>query len=78
VLLPLNQLSDGVLGVVAVGLAFLRAVDTAEADAFSIVAVQYFDGVAIDHANDLAGEVGRKAQNRTQQKEVNEPRNCCG
>jgi hypothetical protein len=42
-----GEVSGGVLGVVAVGLAFLRAVDSAEADAFSMVAVQNFDGVAV-------------------------------
>ena len=42
-----DQLRGSVLGVVAVGLTFLGAVDPAEADAFSMVAVQNFDGVAV-------------------------------
>ena len=42
-----DQLRGSVLGVVAIGLAFLGAVDPAEADAFSMVAVQDFEGVAV-------------------------------
>ena len=38
--LPEGEVRGGVLGVVAVGLALLRAVDAAQADAFSAVAVQ--------------------------------------
>ena len=52
---PKAEVRGGVLGVVAVGLAFLRAVDAAEADAFSMVTVQYFEGVA-DDRNDRRGD----------------------
>ncbi|MGH7146773.1 MAG: hypothetical protein ACREIJ_02590 [Nitrospiraceae bacterium] len=38
--------------------AMLRAVDAAEADALRVVVVQDFDGVAVENANDGAGEVG--------------------
>lgn len=39
-------------------LAFLRAVDVAEADAFRPLVVQDFDGVAVEDGDDGAGEVG--------------------
>ena len=42
------------LGVVAVGLAFLRAVDAAEADTFRVVVVQDFEGVAVEAGDDGA------------------------
>jgi hypothetical protein len=48
-----------VLGVVAVGLALLRAVDTTKTDTLSAVVVQNFDGVAVEDGNDGAGEVGK-------------------
>jgi hypothetical protein len=43
------------LGSRAVGLAFLRAVDAAESDAFRVVVVQDFDGVAVEDGDDGAG-----------------------
>ena len=46
------------LGLLPVGLALLRAVDTTESDAFSAVVVQDFDGVAVEDTNDGAGEIG--------------------
>ena len=42
------------LGLLAVGLAFLRAVDTAEADTFRVLDVQDFDGVAVEGGDDGA------------------------
>jgi hypothetical protein len=57
--LPEGEFRGGGLGVVAVGLAFLRAVDAAEADAFNMVTVQYIDGVAINYSDYSSGEVGR-------------------
>jgi hypothetical protein len=42
----------------AEGLAFLRAVNAAEANTFSAVVVQNFDGVAIEDGDDGASEVG--------------------
>ena len=41
-------------------LAFLRAVDAAEADAFSMVAVQYFEGITVKDGDDGAGKVPRE------------------
>jgi|GWRWMinimDraft_8_1066016.scaffolds.fasta_scaffold84941_2 hypothetical protein len=41
-------------------LAFLGAVDATEADTFSMVAVQEFEGVAVDQAHNSSGEVGSK------------------
>jgi hypothetical protein len=48
-------------------LALLRAIDPAETDAFSAVVVQNFDGVAVEDADDLPGEVG-SCQGSAQQK----------
>lgn len=42
---------SGLLGSVAEGLAFLRTIDPAEADTFSFVVVQDFDGVAIEEGD---------------------------
>jgi hypothetical protein len=39
-------------------LAFLRAVDVAETDAFSVVIVENVDCVAVNYSDDSAGEVG--------------------
>lgn len=52
-----GEVRGGVLGSRAVSLAFLRAVDAAEADAFSMVTVQDFDGVAVEDRDDAAGKV---------------------
>jgi len=56
--LPKGEVRGGVLGVVAVGLALLRTVNTAEADTFSAVVVQDFEGIAVEDGDDGAGEVG--------------------
>jgi hypothetical protein len=42
------------------GLGLLRAVDAAEADTFRALIVQHFDGVAVEHGDDGAGEVQRE------------------
>ena len=55
---PEGEGRGSVLGLLAVGLAFLRAVDAAETDTFSMVAVQDFDGVAVEDRDDGAAEVG--------------------
>ena len=52
--LPEGQGRCGLLGSLPVGLAFFRAVDATETDAFSMVAVQHFDGVAIEDGDDVA------------------------
>jgi len=41
-----------VLGFLAVGLAFLRTIDPAEADTFRALVVQDFDGVAVEDGGD--------------------------
>jgi len=41
-----------VLGLLPVGLAFLRAVDPAEADTFRVLVVQDFEGVAVEDEDD--------------------------
>jgi len=47
------------LCVVAVGLAFLRTVDAAEADTLRAGVVQNFDGVAVKDGDDEAGTITR-------------------
>jgi hypothetical protein len=42
----------------AVGLAFLLAVDAVQADTFWVLVVQDFDGIAVEDGDDGAGEVG--------------------
>jgi hypothetical protein len=49
-----GEVSDGVLGLLAVSLAFLRAVDPVETDGFSELVVENFDGVAVEDAGDMA------------------------
>jgi hypothetical protein len=46
-LFPKGEGRSGLLRSLVEGLAFLGAVDPAEADAFSMVAVQNFEGVAV-------------------------------
>ena len=53
--LPEGEVRDGVLGVVAVGLALLRAVDPAETDVFGLLVVQNLDRVAVEDGDDGAG-----------------------
>ena len=60
------------LGSRAVGLAFLRAVDAAEADTFSMMAVQDFEGVAVEDGNDGAGEI--VCMSRQAERELNNAR----
>jgi hypothetical protein len=55
-----------VLGVVAVGLALLGVVDAAESNTFRPLAVQNFNGVAVEDGDDGACEVGGKDTNRNQ------------
>ena len=55
---PEDEVRGGLLRSLAVGLAFLWAVDAAEADTFRVVVVQDFDGVAVEDGDDGAGEVG--------------------
>jgi len=45
---PKGEVRGGELGVVAVSLAFLRAVDTLQEDTFSALVVQDFEGVAVE------------------------------
>jgi hypothetical protein len=43
-----GEVRSGVLRVLAVGLALLRTIDAAQTDAFSMVAIQDFEGVAVE------------------------------
>jgi hypothetical protein len=45
------------LSSLAVRLAFSREVDAAEADAFRVLVVEDFDGVAVEDGDDRAGKV---------------------
>ena len=42
-----DKVSSGVLGVLAIALAFLQPVDPVETDAFGAVGAQDFDGIGI-------------------------------
>jgi hypothetical protein len=43
-------------------LAFLRAVDATESDAFGVVVVQDFEGVAVEDGNYRTGDVCRESR----------------
>lgn len=45
------------LGILPIGLPLLRAVDAMESNAFGVLVVQNFDGIAVEDGDDLAGEV---------------------
>ena len=62
--LPKDEVRGGVLGIVAKGLAFLRAVDATETDAFRALVVQDFESVAVKDSDDGAGEVGGESRDR--------------
>jgi hypothetical protein len=47
-ILPEGEVRSGLLGSVAVCLALLRTVDAAQSDAFRMVIVQDFEGVAVE------------------------------
>jgi len=56
----------------AVGLAFLGAINPAEADAFRVLVVQDFEGVAVEDGDDRAGEI--RGVSRYAQREHNNAR----
>ena len=45
------------LGVVAVGLTFLRAVDAAKADTLGVSVMQNFDSIAVEDGDNGTGEL---------------------
>jgi hypothetical protein len=53
--LPEGEVRDGVLGIVAIGLALFRAVDPAVADVFGLLVVQNLDRVAVEDGDGGAG-----------------------
>ena len=57
-ILAVDERGGELLGLLAEGLAFLRAVDTAQTDAFSLAIVEYIKSVAVEDGDDGAGEVG--------------------
>ena len=57
---PKHKLRRSLLGPRAVGLAFLGAVDAAEADTLRALVVQDFDGVAVEDGDNGGGEVQRE------------------
>ena len=48
--------------LLAVSSAFLRTLDTAESDTFSVVVVQDFERVVVEDGDDRSGEVGSKRE----------------
>ena len=54
------------LGILAIGLAFLLAVDAIEPDTFSFVDVQDFDGVAVENGDDRARKLSISQIGRNQ------------
>jgi hypothetical protein len=60
------------LRLLAVGLVFLWAIDAVEANAFRVVIVQDFNGVAVEDADDGAGEI--RGMSRYAQREHNNAR----
>jgi hypothetical protein len=55
-----DERSHRLLRSIAEGLAFFRAVDAAQADAFWAGVVQDFYGIAVEDGDDTTGEVGGK------------------
>ena len=62
--LPKDEVRGGVLGIVAKGLAFFRAVDATETDAFRALVVQDFQSVAVKDGDNGTGEVGGESRAR--------------
>lgn len=58
-----HELRCCLLRSLAERLAFFRAVDSIQVDAFRLFVVQHFDGVAVNHGDDEAGEFGRRTVN---------------
>ena len=58
-------------------LALLGAVDPAEADAFRVVIMQDFDGVAVEDGDDGAGEISNGSGGAEQEQEKAERKNMC-
>ena len=56
--LAMDERRCELLGLLAEGLALLRTVDATQSDAFSLAIVEYIKGVAVENADDAAGEVG--------------------
>ena len=62
--LPKDEVRGGVLGIVAKGLAFLRAVDAVESDALRALVVQDFESVAVKDSDEGASEIGGESRDR--------------
>jgi hypothetical protein len=56
---PEGEVRGGVLGFLAVGLAFLLAVDAVESNKLRPLVVQDFDSIAVEDGDDGAGEICR-------------------
>ena len=72
--LAMDESRGELLGLLAECLAFLRTVDTVQADPFRVTIVEYIDGVAVENGDDRAGEVseggiGKQKEDGTCQKE---------
>jgi hypothetical protein len=66
-LFPEGEARGGLLRVLAIRLAFLWAVDAGKTDAFRVLVVQDFDGVAVEDGDDGAGEIGSYERCRKRQ-----------
>ena len=51
------EVRGGVLGALAVGMAFLRAVDAAEVDALGVPVVKNFESIAVEDADHWPGKL---------------------
>jgi len=51
-------------------LAFLRAIDATAANAFGVVVVQNFEGVAVEDGDDGTGEVGERGIGKKKEDET--------
>jgi len=59
-----DQRQGGLLGVVAVGLALLMAIDSVQADTFGVLVAEHFDCVPVEDGNDRDEKVSCPAVKR--------------
>ena len=57
--LAVDKCGRELLGLLIECLPFLWAVDSIEANTFSLSVVEYVDGVAVEHGDDGAGKVSK-------------------
>jgi hypothetical protein len=74
---PKHHRGGRLLGLMAVGLALLRAVDAAQADAFRVSGVEDFEGIAVEDPDDEAREVSHGSGRAEQEQERAESKDRC-